>query len=368
MKNKKLVALLLLSTILFTSFFLTSCKSMKEINDMSILSGAAFDFDPTTNRYRVTGEIVNKSISTASEDNVVTTIHADGKTLADAIENCNEIDSRETYWSHAKTFVLSQSIAENQGITPLLDYVLRNYKARLSINLLICDLPQASKVLDLKTSSTNIKFLDLEKMLITAQGFSSAAPTKVYQAIDVLKSEGIQLAIPIVSSKEDLAVIKGTAIFREDKLIGTLDQEETLYFLFLQNRVNRAHIVTSEGKVTFRIEKNQTKLVPKIKNEKTTMQVVINTKASISQISSPTNFSTEELTMALEKNLNDGCQKIISKMQKELKSDVLGFGKAIKEENSGLWELLHTNWDTTNFPNLPVEVYTHVKIQLGETH
>ncbi|MEA4986649.1 MAG: Ger(x)C family spore germination protein [Anaerovorax sp.] len=368
MKKANLNTMLFLCLILCFSMMLTGCKSMKEINDMSILSGAAIDFDTVSNRYRVTGEIVNKSISTASEDNVVETIYADGRSLAEAIENCNEVDSRETYWSHAKTFVISNSIAKNQGITPLLDYVLRNYKMRISINLLVSNLPHASQVLDLKTSSTNIKFLDLDKMLVTSQGVATAAPTKVYQAIDILKSEGIQLSIPIVSAREDMAIVNGTAIFREDKLVGTLNQEETIYFLFLQNRVDRGNISTSDGSITFRIENNQTKLLPKTEDGKTVLQILIKTKASISQISSSKKYTPEELEMALQKNISDGCQKVISKMQKDIKSDAIGFGKAIKEENATLWDLMRKDWDVEKFPKLPVELETQVKLQLGETH
>jgi len=356
MKRRNLAAVLLSSLFLFSCITLTGCKSMKEINDMSILSGAAIDYDAVSKRYRVTGEIINKSISTASEDNVVETIYANGKSMAEAIENCNEVDSRETYWSHAKTFVISNSIAKEQGIAPFLDYVLRNYKMRLSINLLISDLPNASQVLDLKTSSTNIKFLDLDKMLLTSEGVATAASTKVYQAVDILKSDGVQLSVPIVSAREDMAIVNGTAIFSDDKLVGTLGQEETIYFLFLQNRVDRGNLSTPDGKITFRIEDNKTKLTAKTENGKTTIQIKIKTKASVSQLSSSEKYTSKELEAILDKTIFDGCQKVILKLQQEIKSDALGFGKCIKEENSDLWELLRKDWDTQQFSTLPFEL------------
>ncbi len=362
----KILSLMLILFFLFAS--LTGCKSMKEINDMSILSGAAIDYDAVGKRYRVTGEIVNKSISTASEDNVVETIYADGKSIAEAIESCNESDSRETYWSHAKTFVISDAIAKEQGIAPFLDYVLRNYKMRLSINLLISNLPTASQVLDLKTSSTNIKFLDLDKMLVTSEGVATAASTKVYQAVDVLKSEGIQLSAPVVSAKEDMAIINGTAIFRGDKLVGALGQEETIYFLLLQNRVNQGNISTPDGKITFRIENNRTSLNAKTENGKTIIQIKLGMKASVSQISSSEEYSSEALEAALNKTVSEGCQQVIKKLQQEIKSDALGFGKTIKEENESLWELLRKDWDTQQFTTLPVELQTQIKLQIGETH
>lgn len=375
--------------LLLVMFLSTGCLGAREINDMAIISGAGFDRDPKTGLYQVSAEIVNKNASLSEGGSETEKIQATGLTVADAIQNCSFTDSRKAYWSHAKVFIVSQDLAREQGIGSLLDYVIRNYKARLSIDLLVSGLPDAGSVLDLSTASTNIKAFDLEEMLKTDLESAGAAPLKVYQAIDQLNAEGVEMTIPMVRDQsvdhasdqnqskdsqngdhDQMAVISGTAAFRGDKMVGTLSPDETVPLLFLQDRLEQAHLALPQKKLSVDIKNSSTKIIPQVSADEITVHVEIKAGASVSQMqggSLDTKVQREKAAAQIEAAMNQDCLNLISRVQKEIKSDLFGFGKAIREQAPDRWDQLNRNWNTQGFPKLKVTVSTKIYLDPGET-
>ncbi len=412
--NKKTLCLLPLLLVMFLS---TGCLGSREINDMAIISGAGFDRDPRTGQYQVSAEIVNKNASLSEGGSETEKIQASGLTVADAIQNCSFTDSRKAYWSHAKVFIISQDLAREQGIGSLLDYVIRNYKARLSIDLLVSDLPDAGSVLDLSTASTNIKAFDLEEMLKTDLESAGAAPLKVYQAIDQLNTDGVEMTIPMVrersvahaddqnpsneaqgsgtssegsdsasaaaggtsgaagsdssaSSHDQMAEIAGTAAFRGDKMVGTLSPDETVPLLFLQDRLERAHLALPEKMLSIDINNSRTKVIPHLSHGELSIEVEITAGASVSQMkggSLDTKAQREKAAAQIEAAIDEDCLNLITRVQKEIQSDLFGFGKVIRKQSPERWKEVREDWNTQGFPKLNVTVSTKIYLDPGET-
>ena len=59
------------------------------------------------------------------------------------------------------------------------------------------------------------------------------------------------------------------------------------------------------------------------------------------------------------------CEKALNKAQKELKTDIFGFGETIHRKYPKMWKKMKDNWDDI-FPNLPVNITVEVDTkQLG---
>lgn len=393
---------------------------------MAIISGAAFDAGPGPSSYQVSAEIVNKNVNAAEGGSQSEKIQGVGDTVSDAIRNCGYTDSRKAYWSHAKVFIISRNLAESRGIGSLLDYTVRNYKARLSIDLLISGMDQADSVLELSTASTNIKAFDLEEMLRNNFHSSGAAPLKVYQAIDLLNTDGIEMTVPIVggrpisgssasesgaalseskdpsakaseskdqgknpsesdppsgnpptsnpSSSEaqtgSMAYIAGTAAFRGDKMVGTLSRDETISLLFLQNRIEQTELSLPAHRLSVAITNSKTKWIPSFSPEGITLVAQIKADASVTQMKgdSLSDFSQRErMAEEIGDTISSDCLQLIQHVQSQLKTDIFGFGKLIHNARPDVWEQVHNHWNTDGFPKVKVAVRTDVHLNPGET-
>lgn len=388
-----------------TALVLTGCLGAREINDMAIISGAAFDAGPEPDSYQVSAEIVNKNVNAAEGGSQSDKIQGVGGTVSDAIRNCGYTDSRTAYWSHAKVFIISRELAESRGIGPLLDYAARNYKARLSIDLMISGMNQADSVLELSTASTNIKAFDLEEMLKNDLHSSGAAPLKVYQAIDLLNTEGIEMTVPIVqgrpvsgsfgaksetapgelrksddssgsqaSSDEapsgSMAYIAGTAAFRGDKMVGTLSRDETVSLLFLQDRMEQTELSLPAHQLSVAITNSKTKWIPSFSPEGITLVAQIKADASVTQmkgnpLSDPR--QRERMSEEIGDVISSQCLQLIQRVQSQLKTDIFGFGRIINNTRPDLWQQVRERWNTDGFPKVNAAVRTEVHLNPGET-
>ncbi|HPD01686.1 MAG TPA: Ger(x)C family spore germination C-terminal domain-containing protein, partial [Acetivibrio sp.] len=64
-------------------------------------------------------------------------------------------------------------------------------------------------------------------------------------------------------------------------------------------------------------------------------------------------------------NVKSLCEKALNKAQKELKTDIFGFGEEIHRKHPKLWKKLKKEW-SNKFPDLPVNITVEVETkQLG---
>ena len=179
---------------------LSGCSSGPvEINDLSVISGAALDYNAAENEYRITAEVATwlPELSEAAAEFEI--LEGRGSTLTEAIGQIRTQKGRRDYWSHAQVLLLNR---EALSVLPeILDYFLFQEDAWLSIDLVVADLPNASDFWKLSPGSSGIRAFDLEEMLSAACGSSSMPRIKAYQAYQILKTNPDALALPQLSAE-----------------------------------------------------------------------------------------------------------------------------------------------------------------------
>lgn len=342
----------LLTAVLIFPALLCGCSQVKEINDMAIISGFSIDLD-SDGLYRVTAEVVNKSTEGAPEE-AREVISAKGLTLGDALENCNFQDSRQIYFSHAKTLILSERLAKEVGVGDVLDYVMRNYKTRLSMDLIVAALPEASAAADLSTSSTGLIYYDLEEMIKTDQIYGACTPMKVYQAVNTLQQKDTEMTIPLLRDRDGKAELSGTAVFLDNQMIQSISQEETLYLLMLQDHLTKAHITLPKLETTFQITDSDLSSHPQYA-ETPWLDVDLKLTCTVSQAGSRLQeYDSAQLASALSQYVESKCDALIAKTQ-SWGSDIFGFGKAMGSI-------------PYRYSQLPIRVTCTVNLKIGEVH
>lgn len=363
------IAVLCLLTVILP---LSGCWNYREANNMAIVSGVAVD--KKDDLYQVTTEIID--ISGRQEVKKGTKlVTSEGATMFDAVRKTIMTVGKKLYWSHAEILIISSDIAE-EGLAPIIDWISRDAEPRLTLNFLISKEDSARVIFEAPATESSILSYELNDMLESQKSLSYAFNTQEYQFLQEIAAEGISATLPTIYLKEDndkkVAEISGSAVFKEDRLVGFLDGEETKTLLFIKNKlkggalINEVSIGDTTSKVSLEILKNKTKMKPLYENEKIMFEIQTKTNVALDEITEPFDFTEEaslnKLKEASEASLAQNISNLIKKSQDELDSDIFGFGKSIKINMPDLWKTIQPEWNTL-FKTVEVDARSTITIK-----
>lgn len=374
MRNVKLILLAII--ILINSFVTTACWNYREVENLAIVAGAAVDKGEKA-RYKLTVEIVKIA---AGNDAITESklMSAEGDTIFDCARNAISVSGKRLYWSHNKILIISKEIAE-KGVIEMIDWFNRDSETRANVHLAISTENTAEDIFKGKEVIQSIKAFEMEEMLKNEDALSKAPRTEVWEFANNMAEEGIYgcaaaVKLQKMDGGEKTPAVGGTAIFRGDKLIGIVGEEETKDILFAQDNIKGGLLVeTVKGKdkdkeipISFEIFKSKTKIEPVFNKNQVKMNVDIETTVTLAELGGCKDFigkkGREELVKLSETILKERVEKTIKKIQQEYGTDVFGFGKRIYENHYKEWQKIKDNWDE-NFKNLQVNVKTKIIIK-----
>ncbi len=373
MTKVKLILLCIITLI--NSIIVTGCWNYREIESLAIVAGAAVDKGENA-RYRLTVEIVKISggKDTKTESKLIS---VEGDTIFDCARNSISLTGKKLYWSHNKILIISKEIAED-GVIDIIDWFNRDSETRSSIHLLMSTEKTAEEIFKGGEVTESIKSYELEDMIKNEDRLSKAPNTEIWEFANNMGGEGIEASIATLKMKESekgkVPSVGGTAIFRGDKLVGVLDEEETKDMLFIRNKIKGGLIVQNlEAKgnkktisVGLEIFKSKTKLKPIVNKEKIKVDINVQTIVSLGELGGTINVIDEkgrdELIKITEASVEKRLKKTIKKIQQEFGSDILGFGMKIYEDDYESWKNVKNNWDE-RFRSIEVTVAAKVHIK-----
>jgi spore germination protein KC len=388
MKIKKIVVVVM---AFFQIIVLSGCWDSREIDTLAIT--ICVGIDKNKDGYIVTQQILNPGniISKEGKNFSPVIIYSDtGKDIFEIFRRLTTQSPRKMYVSHLKMFVFGQKVAE-EGIQEIIDFFARGPEFRSDYYFIVAKDTTAKDVLSIQTPLEIVPGMKLYESLETSE--KAWAPTKavrIFELINCLTSDGkdpVMTGIEITSGVEnsestealsisdDIKKLKYSSlgVFKKDKLIGWLDENESKGYNYIIGNVDSTvEYVNYEdiSKITLEVKSAKSKIKVMLVDDKPAINVEINLIQNITAIEG--NF--DPINKDNEKNINDlseekiksMCNKTINKVQKELKSDIFGFGDEIHRKYPELWEELKYNWDE-EFSNLPVITTVNVKInQLGQ--
>lgn len=156
-----------------------------------------------------------------------------------------------------------------------------------------------------------------------------------------------------ISAKNGIENI-GMAVFKEDKLVGTLDAEETLCHLLLTNHLKSCNLSVPDPENSnkeidlFLSSNHSSKVNVSIINGTPHIKVKVLVNAKLSSIDNISHTMTEERLHNIEDSASNYLKNIISnylyKTSKELNSDAPGFGKFALAEFKTVKEFEEYDW------------------------
>lgn len=364
-----------------TLLFLTGCWDRHEINDVAIVLSTGIDYY-NENEIELSVEIVIPETMTAaikeggggpgSRTSFVESVT--GETMAEARSKLQQKIARNLFWGHGSATVIGEELAE-KGIREHMDFFSRLPEARLRNNVFVSE----GTAKDLISSLPHLENSSSETLTELAQ-FQIGMDITMSELLQMLAGETGGAALPMVtsiSSKKDEGKMKdktqlmlsGTAVFKGDKMVGSLDGSVTRGLLWVRDEIKSATITVDveegEGKVTGEMIRSYTKLIPRIENE--TWKITINSKVEDDVIQNASTLDLRDpesmrmLERKIEEKIEGRIKEAVEEVQQEMNVDIFNFHRSFQRKYTKEWQTAKVNWDEI-FPNVEIEYDIDVKI------
>lgn len=164
----------------------------------------------------------------------------------------------------------------------------------------------------------------------------------------------------------------GTAVFDGDRMVGSLNPTETRYMLMLNGKFKRGVFTIEDNKspgkgIVADIGLERAPLIKsRFEDGIPVFDIKLDIDANIEAIQSRINYEKlnmiDDLSNQIKSHLEEGMEKTLEKAQKELKSDVFGFGNKLAGHFSTIQEWENYNW-LSHFSESKINVDIKVNIR-----
>lgn len=367
MIKKTTLIIIIMSSILFTG-----CWNYSEIDNLYIVSGFAIDKGVEKN-YLITAELINIRTSQVNQEFESLLIELEGDTIFETIRSMIRISSRKLFWSHASSVIVSHQVAE-EGIAPVIDWLSRDQEPRLNMDLYISKEKTAAETLKSMSYSTDITSFELESMSNRNKDVVKTPILKIYEIVNELAHPKTSLLLPTVLLYNNIGdktvLLAGGSVFKGDKLIGYVEQNDVVYYLLIRNKFDEGFLKIDMDKreneaVVLEIQKSKTKISPNY-GEEIGFTIDVDLNVGIIEMTTDKDYINEpgrsHFIQAAQKQIEQNVKDVIGKVQEDFGVDIFGFGAIIKQRNPHLWKEIEQDWDMI-FKDLDVEVNCSIKIK-----
>ena len=369
--NKKIYIFL----ILILCLSLTGCWNYREIDSLYIVAGVAIDKVADTDQYSVTAEFINIMENKIEQSFESILLGMKGDSIVDAIVKMRRISAKTPYWGHMDTLIISEEVAR-EGIMPFLDLISRHKEGRLSTDIYISKQKSAKKVLETKSFSTDIRSFELEIMVNESKHLVRIPSLMAYEVINNLSTPKVGMVLPTIVSfsnhGEDTNLLSGGAVFNMGKLVGFLEEQDIIPFLFIKDEVQSGFLnIKLEEKnpddtIILEIFHSNTKVKPIYEYENISFDILVKTDVSIAELTTMEDYISKEgrekLKKLAEESLKKQIESLIKSIQKDFGFDIFGFGNVIRQRNPKLWKTLEDDWDSI-FMDLNLNIKCDIQIK-----
>lgn len=372
--------------IFILCLFASGCWNYRELNELAITTGISIDVkdDNYIISYMIANSKKSQDSSGKSEANTVV-LSGEGKSISEAYMNLNSKNPKIPYISHLEVIIISEDAAK-EGITKMLDFLMRNPESRKEFFVVLSKGTSASSILETlspleafpsQNVAQNIISNKDDQSIIMLEDYSDFVSNVLKDGINPVlsgieiegeteeakKQESLESSTPSANIK-----INNLGIFKDDKLVGWANEKETIGINIINNeaasvllnaKCDNQYMASTLTNIGTESKINLDGESPKVKlNVKATGALVeINCKRNLEETD-----TIDELKQNFENTLKELIQNSIELVQKKYKSDIFGFGNRIYKQNFKKWNQMKNNWDNEIFPNINFEVEVDIAL------
>ncbi|MCG8485010.1 MAG: Ger(x)C family spore germination protein [Clostridia bacterium] len=352
---------------------LTGCWDSKETNELAIVAGIAVD-QSTSQKYNVTSQIINiPNISSQdgseSSRKPYVNISSEGQTVHDALHNDINTQSRSLYYPHSQILLISEDIVKD-SIYPVIEGFVRNPEVRTILWPFITK-GEAKQLLAFDSKTEDIPAMYIGHLASRSQdALCDAYIQTLHNSLHVLQSDTSSLVLGMLKYDKTADCIQydGSAVFKHNKMIGTLNKEETNGIIWCTKKISTGSLLAkcseSEEYFTVHIESSQNKITVSMKDEQITADIKVHAKGNIHEFPCSVDLLKEESLHKIEDMISKKIQQqILSavKKSKEYNADIFQLGDRLIRKYPHRKDELVSSWDQL-YPKIEININVSVEI------
>lgn len=372
---------------LLTALLLTGCGNYRELNDLAITTGIAFDIKD--DQYIVSYMIANSNkAETDSKDSEtkITVYEGKGNTISSAYMDLNSKNPKIPYISHLEVVIISEDLAK-RGTLEALDFLMRNPESRKEFYIVLSKNVEAGTLLKTLAPLESFPSQNIAEIIksnkddqstIVMQKYSDVIANLIDEGIEPIingieldgnKEEG-QMQESLEKSTPSATIkIDTIGIFKKDKLLGWSTHDETVGINIINNSAGFVLLETKcdDKYMTSTLKDIKTKPMITFENNIPKIKLEIKADGAILEMQCKRNLEETKVMKELENEFDKKLKNIIDETlymaQKKYKSDIFGFGNYIYKNNLKKWNIIKDRWDNEIFPEITID--TEIKINLN---
>jgi germination protein, Ger(x)C family len=383
---KKAISCFLLVIVTLTQ---TGCWDRKELSELGIVMAIGIERDINTGKVNLISEVVRpselKKQGGGGMEATYEIVTTSNESVFEAIRDTVKEFDRRSIFSHVKVIVISEKMAR-EGVTDIMDFIARTHEIRSFTWVVIAKDTDAKEVLSTKHGIEKIQANYMDGIMkrerksfdVTTSNFIEFFQKTTGEGSNPVAGAFIVTGEDRVEKNNDLSNTKalslyGTAVFKKDKLVGFLDDCETngLNLITKKKKNKSLHVESPKNKdkhISIEVRNSKYKIQPELRDGKIYYKIALKVIGNVTEVQDEVDVSNVEIfdqvNEKFRKCIDTEVNTAVNKIQKELKTDILGFGTAFERKYPKEWNSIKDQWDSI-FPETVCEI--NVDTQLVRT-
>ncbi|HZK17877.1 MAG TPA: Ger(x)C family spore germination protein, partial [Clostridia bacterium] len=386
----KLTRFVAVLVILLLAVTHAGCWSRIETNNLAIVTAIALD-KTSDGQIRFAVEIVRPAVISGGDvaeggssdtsntnEQPVLQIGSTGETPYDAWRNLQLQMGRMMFFAHTQEVIFGERLAR-EGVKPYLDFTERRFRLRRNVGfsitpgeakevLVATPLIEPSIGLALVTFSDN--YVRQSKALFS--NFASFY-SNLYNEFTHPTASKISLHVLDPETGHSHVKFAGAAVFKEDRLVGWLNEKETRGLNRILGHMGRGTVIPvldrdDDKKISIVTARSRTEIKALIRDGQPVIKIRVNEEGEIADMEPPVDITSPEfmdrLNIGYGEAIKEEVNAAVLAAQQIHGVDILEFGKAVRRQENSYWKKnkLQENWGEF-FPDLQVELIVDAKIR-----
>lgn len=364
--------IVILISYLMCIVILTGCFDANELDQLAISLVVGLDLE--NDKLLYTAEVIDLRYSSEGSGSIndvsVKYVQGTGNTVYEAFRDIPLKFGRRIYGAHIKAVIFGEDIAK-KGLVPYMDVLFRSREIRESAYVIVAKGAKAYEVMGINSGSEQMPANYIVSVIESIEHNAKTIDTNIIDFINYYYRMGQHPVTAVLEKKEKLALNHtgeetgtqefelssiGSAVFKNDILVGYLNGNDTKSFNFILGNVNSGVItfptpVEEDGNLfSFLVAiKVNTKNDVLLENDRIILKTKIKIKGYLGEVEGNIDITKgenlEKMAEACSKTVEEGIKSTVKKVQQEFGFDIFGFSHEFYKKYTNEWRKIEGNWD-----------------------
>jgi spore germination protein KC len=362
---------------------LEGCWNNRNITDLGIITALGIDRADNGN-FELTFQIISPSSqggsqsgsssgSSQSGSSSTIEISSEGTTIFDAARNIIPKLSKKAYYSQIQLLVISDEVAKD-GLDKIWDFFERDHEVSRLFRVIVVKTGTAKSIIEATAPVDPIGAVEISDS-IDNTSLGKNVKIQAFKVSELLSEPLTGLVTGVInpdgSNKLTDMKVDGGAVFKNGKLAGFLDDDETRGYLFASNQIQSTILTVANPEeagdlVSIEVIGSSGKLTADMINGKPKLGVEIEAYGNIGEEQGGANLAdlddVKKLESECEALIADDIRDMTNESQKTLDSDILNYNDMLYKYHYNDFEKLKGNWNTI-YSNTDIDINVQFTIK-----